>query len=109
MPVEQFLEKSNQPECIFCSIASGKSQSYKVDENEKIRAIIYDDPDNTFKLEMMEKYLEDNGIKTITIEGSEYIQKQLLYFLLYNTTTTTTNIGTELLKCIVHNINEIVI
>ena len=50
-----------------------------------------------------------NAIKTITIEGSEYIQKQLLYFLLYNTTTTTTNIGTELLKCIVHNINEIVI
>ena len=33
--LESFMEKSNQPnECIFCSIASGKAQSYKIDEND---------------------------------------------------------------------------
>lgn len=42
--LEQFLEKSNQPECIFCSIASGKSQSYKVDENDSAVAVLEINP-----------------------------------------------------------------
>jgi histidine triad (HIT) family protein len=43
--LEQFMEKSNQPvECIFCSIASGNSQSYKIDENESAVAVLEINP-----------------------------------------------------------------
>ena len=52
--LEEFLEKNkliktpqdsskNQP-CIFCSIISGNSQSYKIDENEKAIAILEINP-----------------------------------------------------------------
>jgi histidine triad (HIT) family protein len=42
--LKQFLEKSNQPECVFCSIASGKSQSYKIDENDLAVAVLEINP-----------------------------------------------------------------
>lgn len=43
--LESFMEKSNQPnECIFCSIASGKAQSYKIDENDSAVAVLEINP-----------------------------------------------------------------
>jgi histidine triad (HIT) family protein len=43
--LETFLDKSNQPnECIFCSIASGKFESHKVDENDSAIAILEINP-----------------------------------------------------------------
>jgi histidine triad (HIT) family protein len=45
--LESFLEKSSSnqtSECIFCSIASGKMHSYKVDENDSAIAILEINP-----------------------------------------------------------------
>jgi histidine triad (HIT) family protein len=43
--LEQFMEKSNQPaECVFCSIASGSAQSYKIDENDSAIAVLEINP-----------------------------------------------------------------
>jgi len=39
--LESFLEKSGQQkECIFCTIASGNAESYKVDENDSAVAVL---------------------------------------------------------------------
>ncbi len=43
--LEQFLEKSNPPnECLFCSIAADKVQSYKIDESDSAMAILEINP-----------------------------------------------------------------
>lgn len=39
--LESFLEKSNQSnECLFCSIASGKIESFKINENDSAVAVL---------------------------------------------------------------------
>lgn len=43
--LEKFLEKPNQTgECIFCSIASGNMQSYKISENDSAVAVLEINP-----------------------------------------------------------------
>jgi histidine triad (HIT) family protein len=46
--LEKFLEKSNQSnqpnECIFCSIASGNTESYKIGENDSSVAVLEINP-----------------------------------------------------------------
>ncbi len=43
--LESFLKKSNaNPECIFCSIASGKTDSFKINENDSAVAVLEINP-----------------------------------------------------------------
>jgi len=42
--LESFLEKSNSSECLFCSIASGNIESFKIDENDSAVAVLEINP-----------------------------------------------------------------
>jgi len=42
--LESFLEKSNASGCIFCSIASGNTESHKIDENDSAVAVLEINP-----------------------------------------------------------------
>ncbi len=80
---EQGQKESSQQQCIFCAIASGQSDSVKLDENEEAVAVLEINPiSNGHTLIIPKAHISNAGeitekVKELAKKVSEKIKKQL--------------------------------
>ncbi|MFZ1970762.1 MAG: HIT domain-containing protein [Candidatus Nanoarchaeia archaeon] len=71
--LEKFLKKSDQSECIFCSIASGNVESHKIDETKDAIAVLEINPVSRGHVIVIPK--EHIPLEKLSTEISEFAKK----------------------------------